>query len=265
MNEYSELIGMIDIQWDEIKSIMNQDNFDYKDINCVRKVDFFDRLFQILENDNAFLLANQNDIKHIFRSAECVWDNHERFIPKFKYASINRMNGKDKIYYYFGISYKKYSDDAIKTCFHEIRLDKDFATVCEFKLKDNLKIIDLTKDDNPPKTEAEAIDYLKKYVNKTNDQHKGIKLALSKLFFSIFSDSGAFTPIDKKNTTEEQTKLMYMPFWTLAEYLETKNYDGMIFSSSVCKEGKNLVIFNLNNAYPVESSLKVLKRDDYIK
>lgn len=264
MNEYFDLLKMIDVQWDEINAKMALDNFDYKDINCVRKVDFFDRLFQILENDNSLLLVNQSDIKHIFRAAECVWKDTSRFIPKWDYASINRMNGKDKLYYYFGISYKKYNDEAIKTCFHEIRLENRLATVCEFKLRNNLKIIDFTKDDNPPQTEVDVQNYLSKYINTVGDEYKGIKLALSKLYFSLFSDSGAFTPIDKKTNSEDKIKVMYMPFWTLTEYLESKKFDGIIFNSSVHSSGKNLVIFDLKNAYPVESSLKILEKKDYI-
>lgn len=261
MNEYSEIVDILDIQWNEIKEIMKRENFCYKNINQIRKIDFFDRLFQIIEDDSEILSANQNEIKHIYRSAASRWDDVERFIPKFKYASLNRMNGKDKLYYYFGISYKKYCDDAIKTCFHEIRLEDEVATVCEFKLKNNLRIIDFTKDANPPKNEIEAIDYIKRYINKDH----GFKLAMARLYFSLFSDSGAFTPIDKDNCSEDKIKALYMPFWSLAEYLEENKYDGMIFSSSVTSNGKNLVIFNLDNAYPIESSLKILKKSEFKK
>lgn len=61
----------------------------------------------------------------------------------------------------------------------------------------------------------------------------------------------------------DEIKAMYLPFWTLTEYLESKKFDGIIFNSSVLNGGKILIIFDLINAYPVESSLKVLEKKDY--
>jgi len=263
MEDYTSNLEILKSQWNEGIKYLENSNLKYNEISKLKKIELFDRMFQVIDNCKELLITDTKNITYIYRAASGKWDSIDRFIPKWEYASENRMNGSDKLYYYFGITYKKYSHDAIKCCLKEIRLKEDEATICNFNLKDNLKIIDLTRLISPPRSDIDIEPFFRECIKKIGDTKLGIEFALSKIYFSMFSSSGAFTPIDKDAYSENEIIKLYKPFWTLTEYLESLNFDGLIFNSSVYEDGKCLVIFNLNNAEAISSSISYVNKSNY--
>ena len=54
-----------------------------------------------------------------------------------------------------------------------------------------------------------------------------------------------FLPI----TTEDRA-LTYVPFQCMAQYFLSKGYSGIVYSSTVFPEGKNVVLFDKEAAHP---------------
>ena len=51
--------------------------------------------------------------------------------------------------------------------------------------------------------------------------------------------------------TTEDKSIMYAPFHTIAWFFLQKGFHGIVYSSTVFPEGKNIVLFNKNYAKPV--------------
>ena len=43
---------------------------------------------------------------------------------------------------------------------------------------------------------------------------------------------------------------MYAPFQTMAQYYISLGYSGIVYGSTVCSVGKNIVLFDKQMAYP---------------
>lgn len=265
MSSFYDSLELMNNQWIDVQRKFREEKFEYNSINELKEEELFKWLFQIFDNAIHHLLVNNAALKRIYRAAKEEKCDYSRFIPKVKFVSENRMNGKDKLYYYFGVSYKEVKREAITTCLKEIRALNDDVSICEFKLKNenSLKIIDFTVDPKVPKDNDEAEKYVRYYINKygTND---GTAVALAKIAKSIFGSSIAFDPINKADTSDEELLYKYIPFWTITDYLEMKGYDGLMFNSTVDVGGKNLVIFDIQNAYYVENSIESFNSKEYL-
>lgn len=258
MTNYNSVLRTAQEQWNKTEIYFSNPNIDYKDVHQHKTIGFLKSLFEMIEYNKKILLADTINISYIIRAAAGEGHSTERFIPDWQYAKENRMNGPDKLYYYFGITYKASPTEAIKCCLEEIRLDEENATICNFKLKDNLKILDLSKD-----PECDIIKLINNSIIKAGNKKNKIETAMIKIYLNFFYSSGAFDPIDKENDSQTNIRKTYMPFWTLSHYLESIGIDGLVFNSTVYECGKNLVIFNLNNAEAISSSIKIISRKSY--
>jgi hypothetical protein len=132
-------------------------------------------------------------------------------------ASSGRANPR-------GISYL-YLADKIETSIYESRASLfDYVTVGEFKLNQNINILNLRKPDNDPIiwAEAEAIDDYLTYIPFIKTLQMELSLPIRK--------------VDKE--------IDYLPTQYLSEYIKSIGiYDGVEFQSSLDPNGYNLAIF----------------------
>ena len=137
--------------------------------------------------------------------------------PPKEIATGGRANPK-------GISYL-YVADVVETSLYETRASLfDYVTVGEFRLKDDLKILNLRnpKDDPIPWAENEAIEDFLTYVPFIQTLQKEISL-----------------PIRKRDK-----QLDYIPTQYISEFIKSLGFDGVEYQSSLYKDWYNLAIFN---------------------
>ncbi|MDE6627234.1 MAG: RES domain-containing protein [Lachnospiraceae bacterium] len=158
-------------------------------------------------------------------------DSYKEMGPApYNKAKTNRMSPA-------GISYLYVAGDK-NTAFSECRLDGKRAIVAEFKSKESLQIIDFSRssfywagsifEDDYDHDDRWISDFLKNFVEEIT------------------------SPVDDN---VEDHSYDYAATQVIAEYLRSKNYDGICFNSSV-GEGKSYVFFygpdteHAPNAYP---------------
>ena len=137
--------------------------------------------------------------------------------PPNELATSGRANPK-------GISYL-YLADVVETSLYETRASLfDYVTVGEFRLKEDLKILNLRnpKDDPIPWAENEAIEDFLIYVPFIQTLQKEISL-----------------PIRKRDK-----QLDYIPTQYISEFIKSLEFDGVEYQSSLYTDGYNLAIFN---------------------
>lgn len=165
-------------------------------------------------------------------------------------AKNGRLNPK-------GISYLYLSNDHT-TAIKEVRpLLKETVSVGYFQINKDLKCID-TSDDKPicyiPYDFSSAPP---KYVEPTAEIKENIIWGDINTSFS--------KPIYRKEEDVE-----YLPTQYLSEYFKVIGYDGIIYKSSLSKDGYNIVLFNpknadfkLSKAYEIEGiDFKLKERKD---
>lgn len=132
-------------------------------------------------------------------------------------AKTNRMSPA-------GISYLYVAGDK-DTTFSECRLNGKKAVVAEFKLKESLQIIDFSRRDF----------YMARSIFEDDYDHDEQWISL---FLKGFVEEITM-PVDDN---VEDHSYDYAATQVIAEYLRSKNYDGICFQSSV-SEGKSYVFF----------------------
>lgn len=246
-------------------------------------------------------------IKCLYRAARGNhFGNYERMIPKSEFCKNNRWNPDGIEFLYLGCDYSLPKKDFInspqKTCCEEIRLKKgENVTLCRFKwINPNSKLLNLYIDDKFVEREKENLDILcNKEIEKFKSDNKAISVVsklsnqgkvdeakeyiklktkskvdkkyaeryVSTLLISDIVDA-IFKPVDE---SEDPKLEAYIPFRLFATYLISKGYDGIIYRSTrmdlIGEGGKNVVLFNKNDATYWEDSMEVYHygEDGYIK
>lgn len=155
--------------------------------------------------------------------------------PPAEIATSGRANPK-------GISYL-YIADNIKTALYETRAALfDYVAVGEFKVLDDLKILNLRnpKDDPIPWSENEEIEDFLTYIPFIQTLQKEISL-----------------PIRKRDKL-----LDYIPTQYISEFIKSLGYDGLEYKSSLYSEGYNLAIFNPNKLECIKSTVHEIEGID---
>jgi hypothetical protein len=123
-----------------------------------------------------------------------------------------------------GISYL-YISDKLKTTLYETRASLyDCVSIGEFRLKDNIFVINLRGNDYDPVLLAE---------NEELEEFLRYKPFIERL------ESELSKPIRK-----DDKELDYIPTQYLCEFIKSLGYDGVEYKSSLCDDGYNLAIFN---------------------
>ena len=273
---YEKCVVTWNEQWENICNYL-KDNHDplprFEEL--INDVVFIDVIQQLLEYRDQFTVTSSN-ISRIFRG---VRENapskiqESRFIPDWQYIDEewpNRMNGSDRLYNYFTISYRECVDEElVYTAAHELRLKKeDDFYGCFFNFPqgiDELHFIDLRTIEKIPHDEARLRRFLKERCLDKNRKISQSSLSkwMIQITLSIWEQSKMFEPVDKSSSITLQNQ--YRPFHVLCDYFERNGFDGVIYRSTVYKKGACLALFDINKAKCDFSSLAKYDSEKYIK
>lgn len=193
--------------------------------------------------------------------------NYERFLPKEEYIKEdNRFSPPHVEWLYLAIG----DDNDIHECAQaECRVKKGYRFgFCHFQLDsryDECKLVDLTIADDVSYAELNAD--LEEYGQA--QVKKGIKIAKAlgfvprmntnkKEFEELFTRWGVYTytkllseQIFEPLNVCDNKVIAYAPFQTMAQYYISLGYSGIVYGSTVCPVGKNIVLFDKHMACPV--------------
>jgi len=113
---HCRLVSKVSAQWLEAEEVLKSNANKYKSIEQIKKIPFYNWLFQVLENAINSLEVDIKDFNVLYRAVNEQYCDYDRFIPKWKFVGNNRMNGKDKLYYYLGTNYYNCIPSAKETC-----------------------------------------------------------------------------------------------------------------------------------------------------
>lgn len=146
-------------------------------------------------------------------------------------------------------------NDRFASCVFEI----DNSTECLF-LMDLTVSDDSTYEENNKRLELAGQKYKNKAVRRSLqigipipinlEEKKKMEAEIGKWVFNTYMkllSEQIFLPLD---STDDKS-LMYAPFQCLAKYFISKGYSGIIYKSTVCQKGKNVVLFDKRYANPV--------------
>lgn len=194
--------------------------------------------------------------------------DYERFLPKKQFiTSANRFSPPGIEWLYLALDDRA---SAIDTSKSEIRIDKgERFGFCYFEFNTeakNHKIVDLTiaenyeYDDFNSALEAYIQEKKNELIKKAlltgkvpNKKDIAQGLGFGEVFVSwcvytyckLLSEE-IFTPLDT-----DDRDLAYAPFQTMANYFLSMGYSGIIYKSTICRGGKNIVLFDKQLAHPV--------------
>ena len=219
--------------------------------------------------------------------------NRDRFIP-WEAKTNNRWNPPGRAFLYLSFSEKlqEYSKDLTLNeyiCLEEYRAKKGSKYFfCDFKPVKKGVILDLSYNDvtfrqlkgivdtYQNELESKMIEEIMsdpKTIEKYKNNKKKLRKKVRKLQLKYPVDGGVieesyakqylkmicsciYKKVDEKDEAKKEDA--YKSFHALALYLEEKGVTGIIYPCTRTKEviGKNLVLFNKNDAEPIESSIR---------
>lgn len=260
--------------WNEFRECLANGLFSYKEIDKAKQQTFL-KVYDDLFNKHSGI--DHKTIK--IRDLKCALigrgtilkddevPNYERFLPKEEYIKEdNRFSPPGVEWLYLAIG----NDNDIHNCAQaECRVETgNRFGFCHFRFDvkyDDYKLVDLTIADDISYAELNASleDYGQAQVKK------GVKIAKvlgfvprmstnKKEFTELFTrwcvytytkllSEQIFVPLDVTDNKE----IAYAPFQTIAQYYISLGYSGIVYGSTVCPVGKNVVLFDKQMAYPI--------------
>lgn len=278
---------IVEKQWDDILGV--PENSDKKFI------EIFDDVFSncLEKYDDAFFYSLSE--KDILCRAVPGWRwDEKRFIPWDNRSNVNRWNppGKTYLYLSFEKQEKRFSDKLSINeyiCLEECRAQKgDKYSFCNFSAVKGGKILDLSYNDveywkylrdlekygekikksivtsilsDPEKikemgtTNESTGRYLKRHVDNSAFERDFIEINTAKQYLKLVCNA-IYKKVDENDNSGKMKA--YKSFHILAQYLEKKGITGIIYPCTRTKKivGKNLVLFNKNDAKPIAGSIR---------
>lgn len=271
--DYDFLVNDLYKQWTELKNDLSSGKVMYNDIEkLISDYAFFNDFHSKFTKSVGYFEVPFKDIFPMYRGANGKQSltNYNRMIPNLEYSQEhNRMNPPGTVFLYLGINKQDKLRESITTCLKEIRAPYDStATLCRFQVTDlgiEQKVVDICGDSNIPKQTHELEQYIKKksYDKNIRGLHP-IKFSkiITMLYLNIFSSDQIFKPVETDK--QDIKKIEYAPFQAIANYIKQQGYAGMIYKSTVHKNGTNLVLFDTDYASVVPNSMKHVKVSDYL-
>lgn len=260
--------------WSEFRERLAKGLFSYEEIDKAKEQTFL-RVYDDLFHQNSGIEHKTITIRElksqtigrgtILKDTEAL--DYERFLPKKEFIrEDNRFSPPGVEWIYLAIG----KDDDIHDCAKaECRASiGDRFGFCHFQFNakyDDCKVVDLTIADDIPyeKLNARLEEYGQAQVKK------GIKLAkklgfvprvgvdkdeFKKLFlhwgvctYSKLLSEQIFIPLD----VSDNKSIIYAPFQTMAQYYMSLGYSGIVYGSTVCPVGKNIVLFDKKMVFPI--------------
>ncbi len=147
--------------------------------------------------------------------------NEEMWNPDREFASSGRANPKGISYLYLGSS--------VETTLYETRASLfDYVSVGEFRLKEEIKLLDLR---NP---EYDIIPW-----SESDSDSDSVELFIIYASFIKTLQEEISLPIRKQDK-----ELDYIPTQYISEFIKSLGFDGVEYQSSLNAEGHNIAIFN---------------------
>lgn len=269
--------------WEDFRSALGTGVFLYNELDSAKaktaflKVfdDLFSHCYPFFEASAESILSYPTMLMRAGRLHPAGQDpTYSRFIPNKDYITKhNRFSPPGIEWLYLAIGDPVVAENcALKEC---RAVTGELFGLCQFKLnEDYLKktLVDLTI--------AEDVQYedLNKQLEKSADEicDREVKKALKGImrkgyvktpnvsdFLDKFERWAAFTyarllskqifiPVET-----EDKKLMYSPFQCMAQYFLSLGYEGIVYSSTVFPEGKNVVLFDKDAAIPIGKIKKI--------
>lgn len=260
--------------WSEFRDGLAQGAFTYQEVEQAKEQTFlktYDDLFRKHSGIDQKTITIK-DVKSqiigrgtILKEDECP--NHDRFLPQKEYIKEdNRFSPPGIEWLYLAIGQEK---DIHRCAEAECRTKTgDRFGFCHFKfdpLYDNCKLVNLTIADDISYAElnrsleeyaqaqvkkgvrlAKALGYVPKI--KTNKaEFEELFIRWSVYTYTKLLSEQIFTPLRKT----DNKSIMYAPFQTMAQYYISLGYSGIVYGSTVCSVGKNIVLFDKHMAHPV--------------
>jgi len=253
--------------------------------------DIFTKTINV-RKDGFFHPLNDNDI--LCRAVPGTGYKTDRFIP-WPNKTFNRWNPPGRTYLY--LSYSNQIEDFDKKltkseyiCLEEIRAKHgEQYSFCYFEPKNKGSILDLSYNDIELWEISEPLDeygnsladevynelisdpsLVQKYSlnrrklrrdikSKTHKKHdkKIIEDVVARRYLK-FVCSAIYQKVDTDD--EKEKEKAYRSFHILSNYLENQGVTGIIYPCTRTKAiaGKNIVLFNINDATPIEGSIKTI-------
>ena len=253
------------------------------------------------ENSSKEFFVKEKNLKRLVRARNGKRKSGSEIVPPpvevaKKLNIINRWNPPDKRYLY--LAEELDGSDSYEVCLEEKRANKgEGFTFVDFKVQhqarekrllnlayEGVKDSDIEKDINKisDSIAEEGIELLKREIKTDGLEGLGEKIDsyLGQKRNEIYSLANLYTgrkllsalcrvifvPLDNDEDNDPELKdRCYKSFHVLAEFLEKNGFAGVIFPSTrmmlLGKRGVNVVLFNPEDAYPVEETLKyVIKK-----
>lgn len=259
--------------WAEFRDALAGGLFKYNEVDKAKECLFFRVYDDVFQHGMAIQTISISKLKsqRIGRGTilkETETPDHKRFIPNKDYITAdNRFSPPGIEWLYLAIGDE---DDDIRECARtECKVKKgDRFGFCRFEFNskyDDCKLVDLTIADNITYNELNNIleDYVQSQINKgimtgltlgiipPTDRSKSIDIIIKWAIYtySKLLSEQIFVPLVLPDNNNK--KIEYAPFQTIAQYYISLGYTGIIYGSTVCPVGKNIVLFDKHMAYPI--------------
>ncbi|WP_314962439.1 RES domain-containing protein [Peptostreptococcus stomatis] len=262
--------------WKEFRECLANGEFSYNQIEKAKQTKFlksYDDLFcqhsGIKENTITIGELKSNVIGRGSILSKEEIPNYERFLPKEEFINEdNRFSPSGVEWLYLVIGNEK----KIRKCAElECRAKNgDRFGFCHFKFDieyEDCNLVDLTIADDISYMELNRC--LKEYEQKFYKRCAKINRELgcvpinhrnSEEIKEVFTrwcvythskllSEQIFVPLEKCDKKSH----IYAPFQTMAQYYRSLGYSGIVYGSTVCSSGKNIVLFDKNMAYPIDT------------
>lgn len=262
----------VQIIWAEFREALALGKLSYDDIESAKAQIFLKTYDDLFRNHLGILKITKKvrELKGIELGRGSILEPKEiltqdRLIPKKEFIKKdNRFSPPGVEWLYLSMG----SDDVIHECSEkECKASKNqrfgFSHFLFDSKYDNSKIVDLSIVDSISYKEINQ--ELENYAQK--EYKKGLRVAKAlgfipginriefteqfkmwsvKTYTKLLSEQ-IFVPLDVKDNPH----VMYAPFQCIAQYFMSLGYDGIIYGSTVCEKGKNIVLFDKKMASPI--------------
>lgn len=260
--------------WVDFRTDLTNKRFGYQEIDRAKECTFlkvYDEMFY-KNRGFEFNTITVDELKDltIGRGAilgveECP--DYERFIPKEEFIkAANRFSPPGVEWLYLAIG----EEEQINKCSQaECRAERgnrfgfchfEFGSECgDLKIVDLTIANDLSYDELNKKLETHAQEICEDEIRRamhtrTISRDKSWQGNFKKTLimwivytYSKLLSEQIFEPLDET----DDKNVMYAPFQTMAQYYISCGYSGIIYGSTVCSGGRNLVLFDKGIAHPV--------------
>ncbi len=269
--------------WEDFRSALSAGDFSYNELDAAKASTIFLKVFDdLFSHCHPLFDASAKSILSCpttlmragrLRPADPA-PTYSRFIPNKDYITEhNRFSPPGVEWLYLAVGNPCIAENcALKEC---RAIACELFGLCQFKLNEEYSekiLFDLTI--------AEDVSYenLNRQLENSADdiRNREVKKAANSIMRKGYAKAPDVSDIKKKITRwtaytyarllskqifvpveTEDKELMYSPFQCMAQYFLSLGYEGIVYSSTVFPEGKNVVLFDKDAATPIGKIIKI--------